>query len=1436
MLTKKNIRDIYTLSPMQEGMFFHTLYDKGSPVYFEQRSYRYDGDLDAAAVKKSLEHLVDRYDILRTVFVRKKSKRLLQVVLKQRDIDFYYRDITGEEDPGEYVRRYKEVDRARSFDLGKDMLMRVALFQTAPSCYVFVWSYHHILMDGWCLGILISEYTAIYESQRTGKPYDLPEVTPYRTYIDWLEKQNKEEARKYWSRYLEGYGQAAPVPLRKRVGSGEAEEGYLMQREDRELSKETSTKLEQMARGNRITLNTIVRGAWGLLLGKYNAIKEVVYGAVVSGRPTAIRGIERMVGLFINTVPVRIGWSDETPLDEFLTTLHRQANEGENYNYYPLMEIQTQSALKNELITHIMAFENYPTDGNDYITRISDLQVFGQTNYDFNIVITPGERIMIRLEYNGKAYDAKFIEIISTQYRHLLEQVAEKEKQKISSLEYLSAEEKKQYLHEYNATDTLYPQHKTIRQIFEEQVEKAPERNSIQDSGRGTATLTYGQLNRQAGKLARYLRRRGIKTGTIAAVMMERSPMLIIALMALLKTEAAYLPIDPAYPLERKNYILDDSKATALLTTGTVAEDVSFDREIINPDTLKELQELNELHELKETQELKESGEIGASKEPVGLKVCYIIYTSGSTGKPKGVAVEHRGVTNYITWAARQYAKGEPADFPFYTSISFDLTVTSIYTPLVTGGKIVVYPEGEEDEQIIIHRIIDDNKVTAIKLTPSHLKQLRTKKETSSKIRVLVVGGEQLDTELAEAIHRNYEGKIEIYNEYGPTEATVGSMIHQYEPGQNGTNTVPIGKPAANTQIYLLDENRNPVPVGGLGELYIAGDGLALGYINKPELTAERFEVERGPWLSDESTKAKVYEPEKGSQSQPPGTALQIKAFGGVGTFSRKGSDPPEAKLYKTGDLARWLPGANIEYCRRVDGQIKIRGYRIETGEIRNRLLQNKKIDDAQVLARKDRAGEYDMCAYIVTAEPIEPTEIKAYLGETLPGYMVPTNYTPLPAIPLTPSRKPDTKALEVYGTRATAAENEPPRGEMQEIVAAVWKEVLETDKVGMRDNFFDLGGNSIKILQVHGRLNDLLNREIPLMELFRSPTIRALSDYLAPGKNDEMKTGTRGTGTEPRKDERSEAAEVEKTKEIAVIGMAGRFPGARNIDQYLENLKNGTETIRGITPEELEKAGVEPAQYNENDYVPAGGILEDAQAFDSTFFGYTPAEAKVMNPQTRLFHEIAWQALEDAGYVPGNTAGAVGVYAGASTGTIWEAYNQLTGQSAALGQFEAAQLTDKDFLATRVSYKLDLRGPAYMIRSACSTSLAAVHQACSALREGECEMALAGGVSVSPLQNQGYTYREGMIFSPDGHCRAFDAEAKGTVAGNGVGIVVLKKLEKARADNDNIYAIIKGSACNNDGNRKLGYTAPSIEGQAEAIREAMRKAQVEPESIGYIE
>nr|WP_255316318.1 type I polyketide synthase [Streptomyces morookaense] len=760
-----------------------------------------------------------------------------------------------------------------------------------------------------------------------------------------------------------------------------------------------------------------------------------------------------------------------------------------------------------------------------------------------------------------------------------------------------------------------------------------------------------------------------------------------------------------------------------------------------------------------------------------GNGLAYVLYTSGTTGQPKGVMVEHRAFTSTMA-ALRARHFPEPGALHTYslTNYVFDIFGLEYGLTLLGGGSMVMGDHFFEE--------LDCAAYDFVQMTPSLLEMKLDALRGLSDTRLLV-GGERLERHL---LHAALEYCPRVVNVYGPTETTIWSASREYAAEAAERPAATIGRALPNEQAHVLDAQLRPLPVGAVGELYLSGAALARGYFGDAELTAARF----------------VESPSGGN-----------------------------VRLYRTGDLARWLEDGEIEFVGRVDTQVKLRGHRIELGEVESALSAHPGVRQSAVIVGTldggpdTSAAAQALIGYYVADAALDEEALQEHLAGLLPEYMRPAALVHLAELPLSYSGKLDAKALP-RPRRKRAAATVAPAGETELMLARLWQEVLGLDEVGVHDRFFEAGGNSILLTKLHARLPEEVRQAVSLTEMFAHPTIASLAARISGRQQEEDR---------PRREPVVRGTAGAGSRDIAVIGMAGRFPDADTLEEYWRNLTAGHESIVRYGREELLAAGVPEEELDQPGYVRAQSCMRDIRGFDAAFFGYSRREAEQMDPQHRVFLECAWHALEDALCDPYAYTGDIGLYAGAGQND-YAAGHVLPGLGEAdlATRYQVMINNQANFLSTKAAYKLDLTGPAVTVQTACSTSLVAVHQACVALLAGDCDIALAGGVSIGKLGTEGYVHQEGMVFSPDGTCRAFDEAAQGTLEGQGVGIVVLKPLDRALADNDPIRAVIKATAVNNDGQHKIGYTAPSQERQAAVIRSAHEKAGIDPSTIGYVE
>ncbi len=1038
---RQHITDIYSLTPMQTGMLYHFLREKDSPAYFEQAVIVLKGSVDKDTFERAFHQVIKRHDILRTAFVYEKVDKPVQVVLKDRPAKMYFKDISllPEEEKKSYLEDYMAGDREKGFDLTREPLIRISLIKS-DDMYHLIWSFHHMIMDGWCLGIVFKELLDSYKGFREGSIPQLGKVYPYSQYIQWLENRDEQEASAYWGKYLMEYEQAEQL---SRLKGGAANQGYLQEEYDFTINEEMKTKLERTARDNNTTLSTMLQAVWGILLQRYSNTRDVVFGTVVSGRPAEIQGVERMVGLFINTIPVRVRGEKGESFKALAARMQREALESERYHYYPLAEIQSQAFHGGELVQNLMAFENYPMEeavkgnnnsGMDF--SVLSASMSEQTNFDLNLIIVPDKDLQIKFRYNSLTYNRNFFVRIAEQLKTIISTIVKQPDIPVEEINIVPEEEKRALLLDFNQTAMEYPKDKTIHGMFEEQVEQRPDHTALVFRDQ---KLTYRELNQRANRLANVLRRQGIKPDNIVAVMTERSLEMIVGILGTLKAGGAYLPIDPGYPEDRIQYMLEDSGACALLTQKRLRDKMEFNGNIIclDDEALKREEDTN-LVPVNKAEDL-----------------AYIIYTSGSTGKPKGVMLEHHGIINLQNYFKESWGVDGSDRMLQFASSSFDASVWETFTILLGGGTLYLIPRDIINNLNDFKKYINENEITITLLPPTYLAGIEPGSLPS--LKKLVTGGSAITKELV----WKWKDTVQYMNAYGPTEYSVIAAAWKYREEDMEYASIPIGKPVSNTRIYILDKDQRLLPVGAAGEMCISGAGLARGYLNRQSMTAEKF----------------VDNPYEAGE-----------------------------KMYRTGDLARWLPDGNIEYLGRIDDQVKIRGFRIELGEIEANLLKYPPVREAAVIAREDKKKEKYLAAYFTSEGELGAEELREHLLKELPDYMVPTCFMQLENMPMTPSGKIDRKVLPEPEWRGNdEAGFNSPRNDVDMKIQEVWQETLGFEPIGIDDNFFILGGNSIKAIQTVSRL--ALDFEIGINDIFQYPTIRMLSDRIKYSKDRLKKT-----------------------------------------------------------------------------------------------------------------------------------------------------------------------------------------------------------------------------------------------------------------------------------------------------------------------------------------
>ena len=1025
------IEDVYPLSPLQEGLYYHWSGTPASPVYFEEISYGIQGELDPQILAQAYERLVSRHAVLRTFFSNSYGNRSLQIVKEKVKDTFSIIDIS--DDKTFSISDFKAADRFKGFDLQTGPMMRLTVLYLGNSVYEFIWSHHHILMDGWCGSILIKEFFQIYHSLVQGNEPVLDKVYPYSAYINWLSKIDNAVTLDYWKNYLSGYNTLSGFPKKDIRDQGE----YRFREQILLLDGPLRQSMKDLCIEIGITENTFIQTAWGMLLSRYNNTGDVVFGAVVSGRPGELEGVEEMIGLFSNTIPVRVRMDNKMTVRELLKEVQRSYIEGTDHHYAQLAEVMAGTALGGNLFDHILIFENYPVrelversiekahDGKALTLLSSD--GFKQSHYDFTVTIVPGDAIKVEFNYNECAYDDTQMSRLQEHLRLLIQQLSLNVDQQLSELNFLSNDEKQQLLFDFNNNAVSWPADKNLVDLFEEQVQLTPDNVAVVFE---ETSLTYRALSEQSNRLANYLiANYQPQPDELIGVMLNRSEKMIIAILGILKSGAAYVPVDPDYPASRKEYIINDAGMQILLTQTDCIFDLEYyEGALIAIDV--------QLDTISASPELP-----GTAIPPENL--AYVIYTSGSTGQPKGVMIEHASIVNTI-FSQRNIFKASAGERHLqFASLSFDASVSEIFVALASGASLYIPDENTRKNPVQLSEYITACSPDLATLPPAYLKLLKP-----GGLKRLVTAG---DIAMPDEVISYVEGG-KYYNAYGPTECSICASVFEMPEGDRTARRImPIGQGIANTRIYILDSNAHLMPSGITGEICIGGTGVGRGYLNNPDLTAEKF-IE-SPFIAGE-------------------------------------------RIYRTGDYGRWLPDGNIEFLGRMDEQIKLHGYRIELAEIERALQQHPDVERAIVLAKKDNKGEGALVAYVSGTESFNIDDVRSYLKGILPAYMLPVTYIRLTSFPLTANGKVDKKALPspentiVVTGKAFLA----PRNETEEKMLLIWQEILDRELIGVRDNFFELGGHSLKAMRLLTHIHREWNEKVNLEDFFNNATIENIS------------------------------------------------------------------------------------------------------------------------------------------------------------------------------------------------------------------------------------------------------------------------------------------------------------------------------------------------------
>ncbi|XOV79526.1 MAG: amino acid adenylation domain-containing protein [Aestuariibacter sp.] len=1437
VLSRKPQQD-FPLSYAQERLWALRQIEENDTSYHIPLALKYAGKLDIQALEQALNQVIARHDAMRTVFVTDKG-RARQRILPEMTIRLAYSDITGEAGQQTLLQRLCHDEVSRAFDLTQGPLLRGRVIKLETEQYLILFTLHHIISDGWSLAVLVDELSQYMSGNKLA---DL--AIQYVDFSQWQRRQMEENGTlerqlDYWKDKLKGVTQSLDMATDFPRGSVRDFRGGQV---DLAFPVELHQQLQGLAEESGTTLYMVLMAIVKVLLFRHSGQTDICVGSPIANRQHA--ETEELIGMFVNTLALRDEVQPQADFNSILQQVKQTCLEAWEHQDAPFEKVvdalhPERNMALNPLFQVMMVLQNTPTERSDkagsFSSKLTPFPLASEVSkFDLTFEFSKtSEGLKCRLEYCSGLYKASTITRMAAQLQKLCELIVAQPNKSVNQYQYLPDEELELVTEGFNNTDADFPRDTCVHELFLQQANANPVQIAVQDEHE---QLNYAELAQRTEILARYLQQQGVGKDSLVGLYLSRSVDMMVSILGILRAGGAYVPLDPDYPEVRLQHMVSDSGCQLILSQSWHQERLVT----LLPEQCKVLN--------LDTDWLGVQKQVQSSDQPLqqlsgATDLAYVIYTSGSTGKPKGVMLEHRALMNRVHWMQRAYPLGNDDVVLQKTPYSFDVSVWEFVWPIMVGARTVFARPGGHSDVAYLCNFINRSGVTVLHFVPSMLNIFLDHAPAKCPgVRYTFSSGEALNKRATEEYANVFPGG-QLHNLYGPTEAAIDVTF--YDCREVSGSTVPIGKPIDNTQIYLLDELLQPVPVGVPGELHIAGVGLARGYLNREDLTAEKF----------------IANPFKVANSSY------------------------ESRMYKSGDLARWLDDGNIEYLGRIDTQVKLRGFRIEVGEIEAQMLAHADVHDAAVVLQGSGNNQNLTGFYISDrVDSISNTQLKAHLSDALPAFMIPTFLQRLENMPLTPNGKADRKALmamqvshQSNATQKTqeqtqsmvseSVKSEPvqvasaqyadphslvaSKANLQHKLAKIWCEVLDkpAGSINSQDNVFEVGGNSISIIELSTRLKAEFNAPITPSLLFKHSNIDTLSDYLS--NLIQESSSNASDSAQSGKSDTSAASASPSSKNsliknhadyyedsLAIVGISCHFSSAENRWQFWQKLLDGEECLKHLSKEEARMAGVPEALLGAPGFVPMSWWMEGKEYFDPEFFKISSGNAALMDPQYRQLLMHAWRAVEDAGYLPADIKDT-SVFMTAGNNFYQTLQQQLQTQGHVLAnseEFVTWLMAQGGTIPTMVSYQLGLTGPAVFVHSNCSSSISGLYAASQSIFSGDAKFALVGAASLSPVKSLGYLHQPGMNLSGDGHIKTFDAGADGMVEGEGVGVVLVRKASEAIAAGDNIYGIIRGVGLNNDGNDKAGFYAPSVNGQASLIRHTLDKSGVSADSISYIE
>ncbi|MGG4217621.1 amino acid adenylation domain-containing protein, partial [Paenibacillus jamilae] len=1392
------------LSEVQKGLW---LLHKMSPeinAYNIPICLRFNTKIEKENLKQAFYTVLEQYPILQSV-IEEENGIPYQKLGSAQPFNMQTEDISSLK--VDEIIPFIRSKAKQPFALEQEPLMRVHLMSRSEQEHFILVVIHHIIFDGSSFVLFVQSFLDAYKDLVQGKrPVVLPPDASYSDFVEWeqamLASAEGEKHFSYWKQQLSGALPTLELPYNRSGFLTPSMEG---QTYTKRLPADWVKRVKTFAHTQYISLSTVLLGMYVILLNQYSRQEDITVGMPVMVRPE--ERFDPLIGYFVNMLPIRSQVSETETFLDFIKKLQMIVVNGMDHASYPFPTLVRALNVPRLLASSpvfqaVFSYQNFlqtsslqqlcaPYRDSFVVELVEEIHQEGEYELVMEL-LEQEEEMTLNLKYRSGLFDESTIVQMAERYIALAEALMSNPTAALQDYSLLLQEEKNSILYDWNATEASYPD-KCFPELFIKQARKTPEAVAVVYEEQ---SLTYRELKEKSTLLALYLQNQGVTPDTLVGICMERSLEMVIGLLGILLAGGAYVPLDPGYPEDRLEYMLQDSNASLVITQSGLLEKVAqLVGNNVNCIVLD-----NDWDHL--TSSVKGRKTLKREIQPTHL--AYVIYTSGSTGKPKGVMIPHKALTNFLLSMGEKPGITEQDKLLAVTTYCFDIAGLELYLPLIKGAQCYVCSSEKAKDAERLKQEIQKIKPTMMQATPvtwTMLFQAGWKNEENMK---MLCGGEALSETLKSYfVHNNGDA----WNMFGPTETTIWSTIQTI----TADKPISIGKPIANTQIYILDQQLRPVPIGFPGELFISGNGLARGYLNQPALTDEKF----------------IDNPFK------PGT-----------------------KLYRTGDLCRWLSDGSIEYLGRMDYQVKIRGFRIELSEVESQIRTYPGIDECVVIA-KEQGGDKQLVAYYLRNNSqleeysLDPKEVRNYLKASLPYYMIPAFFIELDKLPLTPNGKIDRKELMSRRVELTTTTRKIhfPQSDVEHQVLTIWKKLLDVDHLSTDDAFFDVGGNSFSAAEMVRRIKDKLECDISVTALFKYPTVRELSAYITKIKGEDSPPSspeqtdpaedTISSGIDSKEDERKPSSPDYYEDSVAIIGISSHFPGAKNHVEFWSNLRAGVESVRYFSQEELAQLGLEREIVEHPHYVPGQCTIEGKEYFDPEFFNLSQKNAEFMDPQMKLLLQHAWKAVEDAGYVSKEIP-ETSVYMSASSSFYQAFIPNLASQSPNVlrnaDEYVTWILAQGGTIPTMISHKLGLKGPSLFVHSNCSSSLVGLRLASQSLLSGEAKYALVGASTIFPFNSLGYVYQPGLNFSSDGHIRAFDDSADGMIGGEGVGVVLLKKTLDAVRDGDHIYAILRGVSVNNDGTDKLGFYAPSVKGQSEVIQKTIESTGIHPETISYIE